>query len=182
MSEQSEEDNALAKVAASGDRNAFETLVSKHYETIYRIAYKWCGKQADAEDITQNACIKLARSIGSFRGDAAFTSWLYRLVINVAKDWQRQQMASSQQEPISDNIIDKVTLSQADDSVYAQQVIAGIHQLPEGEKEALLLVVSEGLSHAEAAEIIGCKESTVSWRIHEARKKLTQLFKGGAGL
>lgn len=181
MSEQSEEDSALAKAAASGDRSAFEILVSRHYETIYRVAYQWCGKSEDAEDITQNACIKLARSISSFRGEAAFTSWLYRLVINEAKDWQRQQISSNKQESIFDNTMDTVALSQADDIVYAQQVIAGIHQLPEGEKEALLLVVNGGLSHAEAAEIIGCKESTVSWRIHEARKKLTTLFEGGAG-
>ena len=81
-----------------------------------------------------------------------------------------------------DNMIDTVSLSQVDETVYAEQVIASIHQLPDGEKEALLLVVSEGLSHREAADIIGCKESTVSWRIHEARKKLTKLFEGGAGL
>ena len=179
MSEQSD-DVTLAKAAASGNHSAFETLVSRHYGTIYRMAYKWCGNQADAEDITQNACIKLARAIGSFRGEAAFTSWLYRLVINTAKDWQRQQAASNNRTAMGDNRI--ATETPADDAVYAQQVIASIHQLPEGEKEALLLVVGEGLSHREAAEIIGCKESTVSWRIHEARKKLNKLFEGGAGL
>lgn len=182
MSKQSEDDFVLAKAAASGDRQAFELLVSGHYEMIYRIAYQWCGKQADAEDITQNACIKLARAISSFRGESAFTSWLYRLVINVAKDWQRQQISTNKQDPMPDNMIDTVSLSQVDETVYAEQVIASIHQLPDGEKEALLLVVSEGLSHREAADIIGCKESTVSWRIHEARKKLTKLFEGGAGL
>lgn len=180
MSEQSD-DITLAKAAASGDRSAFETLVSRHYGTIYRMAYKWCGNPVNAEDITQNACIKLARAIGSFRGEAAFTSWLYRLVINTAKDWQRQQAASNSQASVSDHNIDGIALPQADNVVYAQQVMAGVHQLPDGEKEALLLVVSEGLSHREAADIIGCKESTVSWRIHEARKKLNQLFEGGAG-
>ncbi len=181
MSEQSD-DITLAKAAASGDRSAFETLVSRHYETVYRMAYKWCGNQADAEDITQNACIKLARAIGSFRGEAAFTSWLYRLVINTAKDWQRQQRSFNSQKSIFDNKIEAMVLPQADDAVYAQQVMAGIHQLPDGEKEALLLVVSEGLSHREAANIIGCKESTISWRIHEVRKKLNKLFEGGAEL
>lgn len=180
MSEQSD-DITLAKAAAFGDSSAFEALVSQHYGTIYRMAYKWCGNQADAEDITQNVCIKLARAISSFRGESAFTSWLYRLVINTAKDWQRQQPSATNQGHFTDNPLNIETVTQGEEAFYAQQVMAEVHQLPEGEKEALLLVVSEGLSHREAANIIGCKESTVSWRIHEARKKLNQLFEGGAG-
>lgn len=66
--------------------------------------------------------------------------------------------------------------SSAEDQLYAKQVIAALHTLPEGERDALILVMSDGLSHKEAGIILGCKESTVSWRIHEARKKLGALF------
>ncbi|MEE9355813.1 MAG: RNA polymerase sigma factor [Methylococcaceae bacterium] len=99
MSEKSD-DLTLASAAGLGDRKAFECLVSRHYATMYKIAFKWCGNQADAQDITQNACLKLARSIASFRGEAAFTTWLYRLVINTAKDWQRQQPVSEPETEI----------------------------------------------------------------------------------
>lgn len=172
------DDMALAKAAASGDRGAFERLLALHYQTIYKIAFQWCGNQTDAQDITQNACIKLARAINSFRGDSKFTSWLYQLVINTAKDWQRQQKAISQKHTY-DSEADVAIQSDIDAPVYTQQVMLKIHHLPQGEKEALLLVASAGLSHREAATVIGCQESTISWRIHEARKKLNTLFGGG---
>ena len=70
----------------------------------------------------------------------------------------------------------KAEESAPDDKILMQQVWAQIQILPDGEKEALLLVVGEGLSHKEAAQILEVKESTVSWRIHEARKKLESLF------
>jgi len=172
------DDMALAKAAASGNRGAFEELLALHYQTIYKIAFQWCGNQADAQDITQNACIKLARAINSFRGDAKFTSWLYQLVINTAKDWQRQQSAISRKH-IYDTQADIAIKPDIDEPIYAQQVMLKVYHLPEREKEALLLVASGGLSHLEAAMLIGCQESTISWRIHEARKKLNTLFGGG---
>ena len=58
-------DTELIRQAQGGDRSAFEALLRLHYDTIYRIAYKWCGNRVDAQDITQNACIKLARAMGS---------------------------------------------------------------------------------------------------------------------
>lgn len=161
---------ALIRAAQSGDRIAFEALVREHYNVMFRMAFKWCGNRADAEDITQNACIKLARSLGGYRFEAAFTSWLYRLVVNTAIDWQRQNkthapLPEGGNEPISAG-------GSAEDIVQARQMLARVMALPEKEKTALLLVFSEGLTHAEAAFAMGCKESTVSWYVHEARKKL----------
>jgi RNA polymerase sigma-70 factor (ECF subfamily) len=89
----SADEQALIRRAQAGDRTAFEALLNQYYDVIYRIAYKWSGVRADAEDITQNVCIKLARSIGLFGFRSAFLSWLYPLVINTAKDWARQQKA-----------------------------------------------------------------------------------------
>lgn len=167
------EEQRLIRAAQGGDAQAFEVLVNMHYETMYKMAFKWCGNKTDAEDITQEACIKLARGIGAFRFESAFTSWLYRLVINTAKDWYRK----TGKEPSSDGLETAQIASKSEDAVYTNEILAQIHKLPEGEKEALLLVMGEGLSHKEAGKILGCKESTVSWRIHEARKKLSA-FKG----
>lgn len=178
MDKQSD-DNALAKAATSGDRNAFEQLLTRHYQTAYKIAFQWCGNQSDAQDITQNVCIKLARAVSSFRADATFTSWLYQLVINTAKDWQRQQTATTQKH-IYDNEADSPIKPKTDQAIYTQQVMKEVYRLPDREKEALLLVASAGLSHIEAALVVGCQESTISWRIHEARKKLNSLFVGGS--
>lgn len=163
----------LIRKARNGNADAFETLVNEYYETMFRMAFKWCGNRQNAEDITQEACLKLARGIGSFKGDSAFTSWLYRLVINTAKDWMRSQ---NRHPSGSDGLEIAQTSDKTEDQLYAREVLGAVNDLPEGEKDALLLVMSEGLSHKEAAKILGCKESTVSWRIHEARKKLDALF------
>jgi RNA polymerase sigma-70 factor (ECF subfamily) len=165
----SAEETALIKQAQNGDRTAFEALLRSYYDVIYRIAYKWCGNKADAEDITQNACIKLARSIDSFRFRSAFVTWLYPLVINTAKDW-----AKGRKPPTAETDVDlePAQAPTGEEMVFASQIMAYVRKLPEKEKEALYLVFSEGLTHREAAAVMDCKESTVSWYIHEARKKL----------
>ena len=166
------DETELIRQAQAGDRVAFESLLRAHYDVMYRIAYKWCGDRADAEDITQNACVKLARSIDTFRFESAFVSWLYRLVINAAKDWSKAR-ARHAAEPAESHELATPPTSEA--RVFASQVLAFIRRLPEKEREALCLVFSEGMSHREAAVVMACKESTVSWYIHEARKKLQTL-------
>lgn len=168
-----QDDKQLVESAQLGDAGAFEDLVNKYYEVMYKMAFKWCANPQDAEDITQEACIKLARGLESFKGDSAFTTWLYRLTINTAKDWYKKQ----NRHKASDESLDQIAVSsKAENKVYTNQVLEEISRLPEGEKEALLLVVDQGLSHKEAAKLLKCKESTVSWRIHEARKKLSATF------
>jgi RNA polymerase sigma-70 factor, ECF subfamily len=167
-----DEEHKLIRAAQGGDASAFEALVNMHYETIFKMAFKWCGNKTDAEDITQEACIKLARGIGAFRFESAFTSWLYTLVINTAKDWYKK----ANRQPSSDGLETAQVSAKSEDRVYAREVLAEIYKLPDGEKEALLLVMGKGLSHREAGKVLGCKESTVSWRIHEARKKLGALL------
>ncbi len=168
-----EEETQLIKRAQKGDRAAFEELLRVHYDTIFKFAMKWCGNGSDAEDIAQNACMKLARAIDSFNFKAAFTSWLYRLVVNVAIDWQRSNARHTGE---GDAEIKGVTDATAEDDIYARQVMDEIRDLPEKEKMALLLVIGEGLTHKQAADSMDCKESTVSWYIHEARKKLDHKF------
>lgn len=167
------EDNELVKRAQKGDAHAFEALLTRHYETIFKIAFKWCRNQTDAQDITQDACVKLAKGLDGFKGNSAFTSWLYRLVINAGKDWYKKQ----NRHPSNPEAMETVSVkNKSDEQLYVVQVLEAVNDLPEGEKDALLLVMSEGLSHKEAADVLGCKESTISWRIHEARKKLSAQF------
>jgi RNA polymerase sigma-70 factor (ECF subfamily) len=172
----------LIRAAQSGNREAFGQLLAGCYDNIYRFAYRWCGNRTDAEDITQQACIKLAQSLGQFRFEAAFSSWLYRLVINCAKDWYRSQNRHQHEtidnwsEAAEDSIEPERTADRtAENSIYLQQLLRRLDQMAEGFKETALLVHGEGLSHAEAAAILQLKESTVSWRLHEIRKQLQLL-------
>lgn len=171
---------AFIAAAQAGDSAAFAQLLAQYYDTIFRFAWRWCGQRSDAEDITQLACIKLAQSIKQFRFEAAFTSWLYRLVINCAKDWhksqQRHKVFSMEGQSEED-----ITESSGENSIYLRQVLNQLAQMADGFKETALLVHGEGLSHAEAAAVLQVKESTVSWRLHEIRKQLQRLQQHSAG-
>lgn len=162
------DDCELVRLACGGDARAFEALLSRYYDTIFRFAFKWCRNQSDAEDITQTVCVGLARSIHQYKGKAKFSSWLYRVVINTAIDWQRQNRKSFDvlDEEMGSNV------ASAEVIVHAHEVLAQIGRLPEKERMAILLVIGEDMTHAEAAAVMQVKESTVSWYVHEARKKL----------
>ncbi len=170
-----EAQQALISAAQGGDANAFSQLLEAHYEQIFRFAYRWCGNRSDAEDVTQNACIKLAQAIGQFRFESAFSSWLYRLVINCAKDWFKSQ--SRHRQNTEEYLDDEPSHCNqaAEISVYLRQVLQQLDSLADGFKEAALLVHGEGLSHAEAAQVLNIKESTVSWRLHEIRNHFKRL-------
>lgn len=166
----------LIRAAQKGDRSAFAQLLVLVYDLIYRFAFKWAGNRFDAEDITQQACIKLANTIKQFRFESAFTTWLYQLVINCANDWGRTERRHSppnmEQHPSTSD--DRHTTEDNRSEAYVQlyQMLEQVDAMGKGFKETLLLVFAEGMSHAEAATILGVKESTVSWRIHEVRKHL----------
>jgi RNA polymerase sigma-70 factor, ECF subfamily len=170
----SSEHQALIQSAQRGDRKAFAELVEASYNSIHRFAYRWCGNPSDAEDITQLACIKLAQNIGQYRFEAAFSSWLYRLVINCAKDWYKSQQRH-QHDDIEQTPEPEVLDQSGATEIYLRQLLALLDTMAAGFKETALLVYAEGLTHAEAADILQLKESTVSWRLHEIRKQLQLL-------
>jgi len=178
----------LVRAAQGGDRQAFEQLLDQCYQQIYRFALKWSGGVADAEDIAQLACIKLGRSIGQFRFESAFSTWLYRLVVSCARDWFRSQ-DRHRHEDIDDPPGDGSPVAAApaagnaaESAIYLRQVLARVDAMGDGFRETLVLVFAEGLNHRQAAEVLGIRESTVSWRIHEIRKKLNllELSEGGS--
>lgn len=167
----------LIRSAQSGDAAAFAQLLTGCYDQIFRFAWRWCGNRTDAEDITQLACIKLAQTLGQFRFEAAFGSWLYRLVINCAKDWHRSQQRHQHDD--MEQLEHEVRSDQrAETGIYLQQILQRLDSFAEGFKETALLVHAEGLTHAEAAAVLQVKESTISWRLHEIRKQLQHLQQG----
>src|SRR5688572_6774080 len=83
------DDGWLIARAKRGDRAAFAQLVAANYDFIFRVAAKWSGRRGEAEDIAQEVCVKLASVLGQFDGRSAFTSWLYRVTLNVVRDHQR---------------------------------------------------------------------------------------------
>jgi RNA polymerase sigma-70 factor (ECF subfamily) len=164
------EEQDLIRRAQAGESAAFAELLDLYYDTIFRFAWRWCRDRANAEDIAQLACIKLAGSLAQFRFQAAFATWLYRLVISCAQDWKRGQSRHEH-----DELLEAAALtdgSPGEDQIYLAQVLDELEELGEGMKEAALLVHAEGMSHAEAGAVLGVSESTISWRIHTIRKHM----------
>ncbi len=169
-------DEALIAKAVGGDRRAFGQLVERHYDFIFRTACKWCGKVSDAEDVAQDVCVKLAGILRSFDGRSAFTSWLYRVTLNAVRDMQRARSRRGRNVDRYAEVAPDEYLPDQEDSAAAKEMWDAVRRLPDQQRDAVLLIYAEGMSHAEAGVIMGCKEATVSWHVHEAKKTLRGLL------
>lgn len=168
--------SALVLLAQRGDGAAFAALVEDHYDLIYRTAWRWCGNRDDAEDIAQEVCAKLGRAIAGFDGRSAFSSWLYRITLNAVRDMQRAGKRRRLQVGAYADIVPESAAPEQEAAATSRQLWDAVRQLPEKQRDAVLLVYAEELSHAEAAQIMGIKEATVSFHVHEARKTLRGLL------
>lgn len=168
------DDELLAK-ARQGDAWAFGVWLERQYDFIYRVAYRLMGQQMDAEDLTQDVCLKLADRIGSYKGQGSVRGWLARVVINAGYD----RMRSKKRRPTAniEDVAEPAAVEQADSKAYLNEVLAAMAKLPEKSQHALWLA-AEGLSHAEMAEVLECSAGTVGWRISTARDELQQLLTG----
>lgn len=165
--------------AQRGDSAAFGRLVERHYDFIHRVAWRWSGRKADAEDIAQEVCVRLGRAIPGYRGGGAFTTWLYAMTMNAARDLMRRSARESAKAQAFSlhALVEGQGASDADDQ--AERLWETVRKLPDKQRNAVLLVYGEGLSHAAAADAMACAEATVSWHIHEAKKRLKALLSAG---
>ncbi len=158
--------------AAAGSARAFEALIARHYDRIHALAWKFTGGPPDSEDLAQDVCIALGRKIRSFRGDARFTTWLYQVVLNSARDGMRRNKTRAAATATFAEVDELRRGADADRASQADWLRARILDLKSDLRETAVLVLDEGLSHAEAAEIMDVAESTISWRLMEIRKAL----------
>ena len=149
---------------------AFGQLLEMHYDFIHAVAWRWTRSAPDADDIAQDVCIRLASAIAGFRGEGRFRTWLYALVLNAVRDMARKSMRDRRKtEEWSLDPSTQMDEAQEDDM---QEIWSAVQMLSPKQRDAVMLVYSEGLDHGEAADVLGCSESTVSWHLHEARKRL----------
>ena len=167
-------DNDLAARAAAGDAQAFQLLLERHYDLFYRVAWRYARNDQDAEDIAQDICLSLASKIKSFRGEARFSTWVYRVTINASQDFLRKQASSNkrQQEFAQTTIL--LFAANKERREQRSWMYEMLEQIGDPLRETALLVLAEGLSHRQVGDILGVKESTISWRMHELRKKLKE--------
>lgn len=171
-------DMELIDKARSGDHQSFAALADRHYMTVYRYAFRWCRSQEDAEDITQEVFIKLAGKIHLFDKRSLFTTWLYRITANCAKDYARKnnRWTKNKLPELPDNEATASPNPGPENNIIARNILSVISKLPRKQKEAVLLVYAEGMNHKEASQVIGCAETTVSWRIFQAKRQLKKVL------
>ena len=160
----------LIRKASGGDAQAFGQLVEMNYDFIHSTAWKWTRNRVDAEDIAQDVCVRLATAIRTFRGEGRFRTWLYALVLNAVRDVARKAVRDRRrtEEWGSDPALQAPPADEDD----MQELWTAVQTLSPKQRDCVMLVYSEGLDQREAAEVLGCSEPTVSWHLHEARKRL----------
>lgn len=164
-------DERLARAAAQGDAAAFACLLERHYDRVFRLAFRLTGAVAEAEDLTQDICAALPARLVGFRGEAPFATWLWRVVVNAAHDRRRRAAAQARR---AEGWGDWERQRRAADAEAAEALgwlAQALCRLPDTLRDTLALVLDEA-THAEAAEVLGVSAGTVSWRISEARKRL----------
>ena len=170
-------DQDLADRASIGDRDAFSMLVERHYAFIHGVAWKWCRDRSAAEDIAQNVGLRLGFAIRTWRNESAFKTWLYRITINAAHDHARFIARELRKERAlavhAAALGEEIATYKPSHSDY---IWDAVRALPDKQRDAMLLVYGEELNHADAAAVMGCAESTVSFHLHTARKQLKTLL------
>jgi RNA polymerase sigma-70 factor (ECF subfamily) len=172
-------DAYLAGLAAGGDRASFSALVERHYDFIYRVGWRLTGNREAAEDVAQDVCIRLGQAIRGYRAGSAFTTWLYAIVLNAVRDEARKRTRDTArtQAYLSHALIESDSVPEPDSA--AERMWEAVRFLPDKQCQAVSLVYGEEMTHADAAELMGCSEATVSWHIHEAKKRLKTLVSAG---
>jgi RNA polymerase sigma-70 factor, ECF subfamily len=178
MTNDGDDDRALLTRHAAGDREAFATLVERHRDRMWRIALRTLGDHDDAADAVQDAFLSAYRSAGSFRGDAAVTTWLHRIVVNACLDLVRRRASRPASALIDDAAGELVTpgTSPYDASDTSAAVLSALRRLPIEQAAAVVIVDVEGFSVHEAAQILDAPEGTVKSRCARGRARLAELL------
>jgi len=177
-------DAELVLQTQKGSPAAFEELVRNHQRMIHSLTFRMTGSLADAEDLAQETFIRAYEQIGTFRGTSKFSTWLYRIAVNTCLNWRqsearRSQLHASCAEEMSVRHVNAET--PAGENGACQQVQSALLKLPAKQRAAIVLTTYDGLNHAEAAQVLGCSETTVSWRVFAARRKLKRWLASNGG-
>jgi len=148
-------DEALARLAANGNGEAFDEIYSRHKGFAYSVALRMTGNQADAEDLMQDAFVSVFRHVGSFRGDASFTTWLYRLVTNQVNMHFRYRSARPEIQASEAEVPEQrpsgSRMDPAEQLTDRLAIQKALRMLPPGYRSAFILYDIEGYKHDEVA-------------------------------
>lgn len=174
-----DDDAPLVDRSLKGDADAFAELVLRHQKRIHDLAYRMSQSPEEAADLAQETFVRAWQQLDTFRGNSRFSTWLYRLAIRVCLNAKR---AETSRHRTRDSFALESTshpspLDSSPETERVERVQSALQRLEPQLRAAIVLTVFDGLGHAEAAQILGCAETTVSWRIFMARRKLRRWLK-----
>jgi RNA polymerase sigma-70 factor (ECF subfamily) len=181
-------DETLCRRVAARDEAAFDVLVARHQGRAFRLAWSLLRNPEDARDVSQEAFLRVYRTAGSFRGDARFSTWFYRILVNLCLDHQRRGRwwsrllvrddgTGDRERPLLDR--QPATVADPGDTLGHEQVMArlwaAVERLSPQQRAAILLHVQEELPTSEIADVLKCSEATVRVHLHRAVGALRKL-------
>jgi RNA polymerase sigma-70 factor (ECF subfamily) len=180
-------DEELVARAQGGDIESFNQLIVRWERPIYALAYRVIGREEDARDVCQDAFLRAYRALPGFKGQAKFSSWLYRIALNLCRDWiRRQRRAPVAQLPedteASELAAEKGPVESIEDLVARRELSAiveeAMSELSEEQRTAIILKEYHGMTFQEIADMQGCPLSTVKTRLYQGlsllRRRLEQ--------
>jgi RNA polymerase sigma-70 factor (ECF subfamily) len=178
-------DERLVEEAGQGSREAFAELVRRYERRVYAVALRMARNPADADDLAQEVFLTAWTAIASFRCGSSFYTWLYRIAVNTSLTFLKKRKREKNRAPFDENLsvgaAVRETAGRPEASSALNELSDHIGQalggLPAHFRATFALVVDQGLSHAQAAAVLGCSENTVSWRMHKARRLLQARLK-----
>jgi RNA polymerase sigma-70 factor (ECF subfamily) len=169
-------DEELVARAMGGDLDSFNQLVLRWERPIYALAYRVLGREEDARDVAQETFLRAFRALNGFKGQAKFSSWLYRITLNLCRDWMRRQRRTPvSQPPEGIDIVELAGEGEPSESVedlvarrqLGRAVGKAMSLLPEEQRTAIILKEYHGLTFQEIADMLECPLSTVKTRLYQ---------------
>ncbi len=175
------DDAQLVARSLKQDQEAFGQLIDRHASSIVNLAYRMVGNRAEAEDLAQETFLSAFKSLATFRADAKFSTWLYRIATNKCKDWLRVKRPGGQLHDVDvDEALDThVAEDRTPERLLSQQQVAleleqAIQRLPPLYREAFVLKHVEGLSYEEMQAVLGVNGDTLKMRVYKGRLQLSR--------
>jgi RNA polymerase sigma-70 factor (ECF subfamily) len=166
----------LVTQAASGDTRAFEMLYRLHLGRVYALCMRLTRSEDRAEDLTQSAFVRAWQKLESFRGESAFSTWLYRLTVNVVFEAQRSDLRRSGHLVVTDDMAVLDRQGHRETPGIKIDLEKAIAQLPDRAREVFVLFQVEGYSHEEISRLMGMAVGSSKAQLHRARKLLREML------
>lgn len=175
-----DDDREAVAACQRGEREAFDRLVERYQRDVYRLCFRYLDDSHDAHDVAQDTFLRAYRSIGSFRGDSAFSTWLYRIAVNASLNFRSRRHAAS--EALPEDLRDGApgAPERIEREELSRRVRRAVSRLPDRQRATLILKVYHELTHEQVARILGSSVGTVKANLFHALGNLKRLLRDAA--